>query len=139
MKYVRQRTDTECGIACVAMLADVGYEKARHALSGPNHNGTGRSEKDQMRKALTTFGVIITKRLVRCARHPSSKRDALVRTNVGPISGNWHWAVWDATQQKFLDPLPYKRGFHPYSCLVVLRRLRRSKSILTANQARSMP
>jgi len=127
MRYVRQRTDTECGIACIAMLADVSYEDARQALFGPKHKGKGRTQKDQMRKALTGFGVITTKRLIRCARQPTLKRDALVRANVAPKSGNWHWAVWDARRQRFLDPLPYKKNnLKPYSYLVILRRIRQT-------------
>jgi hypothetical protein len=127
VKYIRQKAQTDCGIACLAMLAGVSYPKAKALLFGPSHNATCYTTKDEMRDALRYFGVITSKRLVRCKRLDRLGRDALLRTNV-LNNGNWHWVVWDAAQGRILDPLPYKRGLRPYSGLVVLRRLRNPPS-----------
>jgi hypothetical protein len=70
-----------------------------------------------MIKALRKFGIIATGRLVRCSKLKLEK-DALLHTN--KVKNDSHWAVWDARQQKILDPY-YKRT-RPHSCLLILRR-----------------
>jgi ABC-type bacteriocin/lantibiotic exporter with double-glycine peptidase domain len=121
MKLVRQKTKTDCGVACFAMLADISYAQARRALFGEKHKGPGYTYKDQMRNALKAFGVVLSERLTRCPRPERLTQDALIRTNE-LSNGMWHWVVWDARRAKILDPLPYKRRLRPLSCLVVLER-----------------
>src|SRR5260221_11505560 len=121
MRLVRQKTTTDCGIACFASLAGISYTQAQRAVFGEKHKGPSYTYTDQMRKALKDFGVILAHRLVRCPRPARLTQDALIRTNK-LSNGMWHWVVWDARRRKILDPLPYKRGLRPLSCLIVLER-----------------
>lgn len=121
MRLVRQRGATDCGIACLAMLANIPYIQAKRALFGTKRQVSYDTTKDQMREALLLFGVITTKRLVVCTDPERLDRDALLHTNK-LADGNSHWAVWDAKRRKILDPI-YARGrTRPHSCLIVLRR-----------------
>jgi hypothetical protein len=118
VRRLKQKTKTDCGVACVAMLAGVSWAKARDALFDKAAR-TFWTQKDDMINALGHLGVTVSKRLVVC-KHPDRLQvDALLRTNI-LANGNWHWAVWDAKRKKILDPY-YKRT-KPVSCLVVLRR-----------------
>jgi len=119
MRYTKQKTKTDCGVACVAMLAGVSWAKARDALNFEKHETDFRTNKDSMSTALRRLGVITAERLVVCKNPERLQMDALLRTNL-LANGNWHWAVWDAKKQKILDPY-YKRT-RPLSCLIVLRR-----------------
>ena len=123
IKALRQRKSTDCGIACVAMLANCFYSDAKRTLfpNGPGKNGYVTT-KDQMRMALLQLGVITSRRLVRCGRDISLTRDALLATNYRSSDDEWHWAVWDSKRKKILDPY-YKRT-RPFSQLTVLRRYR---------------
>lgn len=116
---MKQKTATDCGVACVAMLAGVSWAKARNALNYDKKDTKFWTNKDTMRDALLSLGVITAKDLVVCKNPQRLQRDALLRTNV-LANGNWHWAVWDAKRKTLLDPY-YKRP-RPLSCLVVLRR-----------------
>ena len=69
MKYIKQRNKTDCGVACVAMLANVTYTQAKLALFGERHKGVGYTQTNQMRDTLEKLGVILSDRLVRCV-HP---------------------------------------------------------------------
>lgn len=124
MRLVRQKTRTDCGIACLAMLAGISWVKARNALFRPGEKSF-YTHKATMIDALRRFGVITSKRLVVCKNPRRLKKDALLRTNV-LANGNWHWAVWDAKREKVLDPY-YKRTRF-FSCVTVLRRTRRTSS-----------
>ena len=119
MKKIRQRTETDCGVACLAMLAGISWAEARKVLFGRWRRKNFYTEKEEMRAALRRFGIITAKRLVRCKDPRRLKRDALLNTNL-LVDGNSHWAVWDAKRKKVLDPY-YKRT-RCFSCLVVLRR-----------------
>jgi ABC-type bacteriocin/lantibiotic exporter with double-glycine peptidase domain len=119
MRMIKQRNETDCGIACLAMLASISWAQAKHALFGKRRRKGFYTTKDEMRAALIRFGVITSKRLVVCRNPERLERDAPLRTNV-LANGNWHWAVWDAKRKKVLDPY-YKRTRF-CSCLVVRRR-----------------
>jgi hypothetical protein len=43
MRLVRQKKKTDCGIACLAMLAGISYAQAKRALFGEKHKGPGCS------------------------------------------------------------------------------------------------
>lgn len=119
MRHVKQKTETDCGVACVAMLAGVSWAKARDALDFERNDTAFWTDMDSMKTALKRLGVITAERLSVCKNPKNLQTDALLRTNL-LANGNWHWAVWDARRQKILDPY-YKRT-RPLSCLIVLRR-----------------
>ena len=119
MRYMKQKTKTDCGVACLAMLTGVSWVQARNALNFDKNEKVFLTTKDQMRDALRRLGVVTAKRLTVCKYPERLQSDALLRTNV-LASGRFHWAVWDAKKQQILDPY-YKRT-RPLSCLIVLRR-----------------
>jgi ABC-type bacteriocin/lantibiotic exporter with double-glycine peptidase domain len=119
MRLIKQRTKTDCGVACLAMLAGVSWAKARDALEFTRLDKSFWTTKDSMRCALQKLGVDTTKNLVRCKYPQNLRKDALLKTNVLK-NGNWHWAVWDHKRQKLLDP--YYMRTRPVSALVVVRR-----------------
>jgi ABC-type bacteriocin/lantibiotic exporter with double-glycine peptidase domain len=125
VRRVIQKTKIECGVACVAMLANVSYKKAREALFGDGE--VDRTWPIDMRRALVALGLNPAKRLTplratlfkdRIRRIESLDNNALVWTN--ETKKESHWVVWDARRKKILDPLepPYKR-LRPKSYLTV--------------------
>ncbi|CAN7473927.1 cysteine peptidase family C39 domain-containing protein [Mesorhizobium caraganae] len=120
MKIVKQRGDSDCGVACVAMIiqryagcpAGSSYDAARAVLFGmKNGSDTGTGD---LRRALAKFGIKTAGRTVEF-KPPSTtdmglEFDAIVSTKV-KMDGWWHWLVWDAKNEALLDPLeePFKR------------------------------
>lgn len=124
MKLVKQKTKTDCGVACLAVLAGISWSSARNALFDDQRKDNFGTDTQQMRAALKKFGIITSKRLVRC-KNPSKNpdrltKDALLHTNK-LADGHSHWAVWDAQRMEILDPY-YKRT-RVHSFLSVLRRV----------------
>lgn len=119
MNLIRQRTNTDCGVACLAMLAGISWEQAREALFNGTPKRSFRTKVQQMRIALLKFGIIMSPSLVVCKNPSRLSRDALLRTNV-LANGDWHWAVWDSKRKKLLDP--YYKQTRLCSALLVLRR-----------------
>jgi ABC-type bacteriocin/lantibiotic exporter with double-glycine peptidase domain len=122
MRLIKQKNQTDCGVACVAMLADVSYAQAERILFGANHIGKSYTHKEDLIRGLRNFGITTSGHLVRCSKNPKNlkfKQDALIKTNKLK-SGKWHWAVWDSRKQVLLDPY-YKRT-EPYSCLLIVHR-----------------
>jgi ABC-type bacteriocin/lantibiotic exporter with double-glycine peptidase domain len=125
MKLIKQKTKSDCGVACLAMLAGISWGQARNALFNRGRKKDFSTTTDTMRAALRRFGVITSKRIHRCTNPRRLKRDALLNTNV-LANGDSHWAVWDAKSRKVLDPYYKRTRFH--SCLVVLRREHRTSN-----------
>jgi len=108
MKRVVQRRGVDCGIACVAMLANVSYEVAKKRMFGDRP--VRRTSKECLQDGLRHFGIRTATRLVRCgANYTTLNFRAILKTNATG-DGNWHWIVWDADRKRILDPLekPYK-------------------------------
>jgi len=124
MRFIRQRTNTDCGVACLAMLAGISWAQARRALFGNVPTKSFSTDTKRMRAALLKFGIVTSLRPIACKNPARLKRDALLRTNV-KANGGSHWAVWDSKRQRILDPY-YKRT-RPCSALLVLRRLETRK------------
>jgi hypothetical protein len=106
MKRVSQLHPDGCGVACVAMIAGVGYHEARKTFH--KDEKTGQSTTD-VRQALAKFDVACARRLVRLpsGHYRNLKQDAILRTRTRS-DGDSHWIVWDAKRKKFLDPEPNK-------------------------------
>ncbi len=117
MKRVAQRRGIDCGVACVAMIAEVSYAKAKRAMFGDLP--VGRTSKECLQKGLRKFGIRTGSRLIRCGRNYTTLSfRAILKTNV-TRNGNWHWIVWDPERARPLDPLP-----HPYKNPKVVSYLR---------------
>lgn len=104
MRRVEQRTESDCGVACVAMLAKVSYEDAYEAVYGSGRKGLTSTNK--LRAALVKLGRapaegrMVSKRRTTLASLP---HDALLK--VQPLTcSTKHWVVWDKKRKLKLDP-----------------------------------
>ena len=120
MRLVKQRHASDCGVACVAMLADVSWEEANLTIFGRVKERGFYTQTADLRDALRRLGVILEIRMKVCRAPRRLRRDALLKTNTRK-GGYWHWAVWDAERQEILDPYGYK-AIRPVSCIPVLKR-----------------
>jgi hypothetical protein len=106
MRRIKQRVGTDCGIACVAMIAGRDYQNAKRAFGSGRVKRTGKKD---LQSALRALGLRTGARLVRCGgNYRNLPFRAILKTNVTG-DGDWHWIVWDPKSCKTLDPLP-----HPY-------------------------
>jgi hypothetical protein len=128
LRRIIQQDETGCGVACVAMFANVGYDNARKVMFG-RARGTYTSTAD-IRRALGRFGFKPARRLMpfgRRRRYTDLRQDAVLKLKTRAHGEReWHWAVWDAHRRKLIDPakFPYKR-FRVTSFLAVrLHRVR---------------
>lgn len=110
MKRVTQKRGTDCGIACVAMVAGVSYEEAEKAMGAAAHS---RTQVADLRRALRKLGYSLGHRSIPVApeRLQYLTFDCILKTKPGPKSGNWHWMVWDSRAQKILDPQPKEKAY----------------------------
>ena len=111
MRLVRQRTSTDCSIACVAMLAGVSYAQAKRVVP------QGRTKTRAIKRALIELGVSHGYRTIPVSESLSELEqrlsfDALLKTRPDKAE-NWHWMVWDSKRKKTLDPLGTKRPRRP--------------------------
>lgn len=116
MRQIKQRHDTDCGVACVAMLADVSYADAMRVCFPRNEKRKHFAMKTKaMRWALDAFGFYWTVGLRKY--HPDIKGTLLLKTHT---NGNkWHWMV-RTPRGRVLDPSNYRRH-NIQSCVRVLR------------------
>ena len=122
MKTVKRKGEYDCGVACVAMLADVSYRKARKAIF-PNGKKPGKTKTGQLRDALRKLGLkpserkrqpfksktlvdLPTNALIFATRHSGGKKHR-------------HWMVWDLKAQKLRDPYRPKLSYDRKSFLTV--------------------
>jgi hypothetical protein len=113
LRRIIQQDETGCGVACVAIFANVGYDDARKVMFG-RARGTYTSTAD-LRRALCRFGFKPARRLIpfgRRGRYTDLREDAVLKLKARAHGEReWHWAVWDARRRKLIDPakFPYKR------------------------------
>jgi hypothetical protein len=108
MRRIIQCDKEGCGIACVAMLADVTYEDARRKIFGKGPVTPTKTKA--MQEALRKFGVSSAKKLIRSTKtrhYTELTQDALLKVKLPKRDApDWHWIVWDAGCKKFHDPDP---------------------------------
>lgn len=124
MKLVKQKTPTDCGVACLAMLAGISWTEARNALfPDQRKRDFGIKSTEIMRTKLKEFGIVTSERFVHCKYPERLPMDAILQCNRQP-NRDTHWVVWDAHRNKILDPDPTTRRLRVHSFLAVLRRER---------------
>jgi len=105
MKKVAQKKRTDCGVACVAMVAGVDYDAAHRVLGEASWR---RTHVADLRKALARFEIGLGHRSFPISPEnlPDLPFDCLLKTRPGPKSKNFHWMVWSSQLKKVIDPLP---------------------------------
>ena len=100
IKYVPQRRDDDCGIACTAMLAGVSYAEARASIVD-RRALTLLTDSFEMRRGLATHGIRLGSE-VRCAdwgRLLPIGRPLLLAVNyVECRNSDWHWMAFDPSR-----------------------------------------
>lgn len=105
MKTIKQIDENDCGVACVAMLADVSYAEARAAIY-PSGRARLTKTKD-LHAALKSLGrnPLTTRRQPFGSMTPYDlDTDALVFVEMKDGYDSKHWVVWDAKAKKVRDP-----------------------------------
>ena len=116
MNIVKQIDDTGCGLAALAMIAQVTYQEAKATVfpTATPRKLTFYTRPYQLRKALRSLGIFVASRTIRIREG----RKEVMRLNTSALlqvnrqrDNKFHWTVWDHKQGTILDPLPepYKR------------------------------
>lgn len=100
-RLTRQRQATDCGVACLSMVARVTYDKAHATLAGLGCDKGRRpmaTNYRQLELALREHGVIV--RRSRWCGWQSLHGIGVLKVQVGaqgaretPLNRNWHWVV----------------------------------------------
>jgi hypothetical protein len=122
MIKVSQRNPTDCGVCCLAMLLKLPYEKVAQTVFVDYALRRDFSIRfEELKEILKSFG---------------KEAEAYAAFGSGPaINGileisytekgleKWHYLVWDAAVQEFLDPrsIPFKGEFKKRRFVGVLR------------------
>lgn len=107
MQIIRQDgNENDCGVCCVAMLADVSFEDALRAFG--NRNRDGSTKPSHIHDAFNRLGFSMSGK---CGRGITLDRSYFAGINENVLlrverSGrNWHWAVWNGEEKCVHDPL----------------------------------
>ncbi len=122
MRLVHQKRIDGCAVACLAIVTGQSYDEARHVLhpeaKGPF--GSHWTNNMDLLAALNTAGFGINVR-VPCPIQQLKSSILVVRYEI-MSSQHMHTVVWDAEQQRILDPFPFQaRPLETYQeglCLV---------------------
>lgn len=102
MRRVRQRFRSDCGVACVAMVAGVGYREAFDAfgfVEGERHFYTNHG---QLVRALEVLGCTVERRKFTSWENIPGR--AILPVNHRCNRRNFHWVVFDGRAVR--DPNP---------------------------------
>lgn len=116
VRHVRQRTGTSCGVACIAMLADVSGTAARRILASSLEDyDSDVTDVPDLRAALRRFGIHLGRKVptrtwrdANRLREPGLAAVRFKRNRTG--TERWHWVVveprrdgpivWDPLRRK---------------------------------------
>lgn len=121
MRLRHQLTPYGCGVACVAMIAGVGYWTACEAIFGPEPPQRHSTHAVDLRRGLKRLGIALADRLSPLGDRSLSDLATSAIVKVNPRRDGWHWVVWDAGRQRLLDPRqPTCRRYRAVSFLQVI-------------------
>lgn len=107
-RIVLQRESDDCGIACIAMLARIPYEKIRPIAEEFGYGRKGRYGLDtsQVKKLGEAAGLLMGYRCIPFVRLESIPDISLLAINYSEESGRWHWVVFkrEMGEAYILDP-----------------------------------
>ncbi|MGE0093766.1 MAG: cysteine peptidase family C39 domain-containing protein [Alphaproteobacteria bacterium] len=129
MRQIWQLDENGCGIACIAMLAGIGYRQAKRELyAGTSRRTSTFTDTRDLRRVLKRFGFKTSGHLrsLRGRQLIDLRSDAILKVNPRP-DGSWHWVIWDATRKRILDPKGPRRGPYRYSSYLLVQPAGRSR------------
>lgn len=100
IRQVFQRRKNDCGVACVAMVARVSYERAFDALDFPDGARKFYTSRGQLGEALNMLGFAVHRKWYRS--WDEIPGCAIVPVNHRCNRRNFHWVVYDG--KSVLDP-----------------------------------
>lgn len=99
MKQVKQRYETDCGVACVAMLAGCSYRKAFKVLGFADNQRKFYTRHHHLISSLEKLGCVVKRKRFHSWRKICGR--AIVPIN-HKQNGDWHWVAFD--RDAILDP-----------------------------------
>lgn len=107
MKQVQQRSIeySDCGVACVAMLAGCSNRKAFKAFGFKDNQREFYTRHHHLISALEKLGCVVKRKHFRSWRDITGR--AIVAIN-HTQDGYWHWVAFDG--EAILDPKPSRQG-----------------------------
>ena len=94
VEYIQQRTKTDCGVACLAMLTDNLYSTIKEIVGK-----TRGLYPDDVLEYLEDFGY----EYVEVKKLPKGIALVALQWKEPGLSG--HYVVWDSKRKQFLDPI----------------------------------
>ena len=110
----------DCGLACVAMLAGVGYFEALEAFNDKESAVEKGNLAPALRDALIKLGHQPAKRLTKFRGYDVLENGAILKVNPYNKGADWHWVAWNAERTRILDPWrprPYVKHYRPVAVL----------------------
>lgn len=100
IRLVPQRYSTDCGVACVAMIAGVSYQEAFDAIGFTAERKQFYTTHTCVTNALRRLGISVKRRKFRSWQEISGP--AIVPVNHRSSGQFFHWVVFDG--RRILDP-----------------------------------
>lgn len=100
IRFVPQRRSTDCGVACIAMIAGVSYQEAFDAIGFPAECEEFYTTHTRLTNALRRLGVSVSRRKFRS--WVDIPGPAIVAVNHRSNRQLFHWVTFDGRQ--ILDP-----------------------------------
>jgi len=97
MERVRQRDPTGCGLACIAMVAGINYEKVRAiAVNELEWDGSGDfyTGTRDLRDLGRYFGIEVGKRRRSFKSFNALPETAILAINYKEQTDTWHWCLY---------------------------------------------
>lgn len=134
MRCIKQKTETDCGVACLAMVAGCSYDEAMSTIGFPQNAKVYYMTDKRLEKALQQLYPkcrVERKRFSSWAKlRKNNNLIAIVKTKSPRRKDpHWHWVVFDGEigEEAILDPKPTKsdritdfRGVHGYGRYLII-------------------
>lgn len=102
MQNLKQRTKKDCGVACMAMLADISYDSAWQAALPVMADEAGTIPFERLAPLFEGFGFQTS---ISEGGPDASSPSGLCEISYARDGKTvWHYVVWDAGTGRFIDP-----------------------------------
>lgn len=102
IRFVPQRYSSDCGVACIAMIAGVSYQEAFDVIGFPEERTQFYTTHTCLTNALRRLGVLVMRRKFRSWHDIAGL--AIVAVNHRRNRRYFHWVIFDGAA--IIDPSP---------------------------------